>query len=255
MPRNGAGVYSLPAGSTVTNGETSDQTDINTPLSDIETDMNTARSIVSGGTGATTEAGARSNLDLLAKSENGTVSGNRVFSGTSTFTGDIDLTGANVSGIFGGAPLYTWSGQTFVDFTNIPAWPSQILLNFRNFSMSAASAAIAVRVGDEDGLKVTDYSGDFGRLDESESYTHNPATTNFAVGFLSPAQTNGTLLLNRTAPQENSWTVIAVLGNPGSDRQFITTGSVFLPKPLTQIRVFPSSGTGDSGTLGVSWRL
>lgn len=177
-----------------------------------------------------------------------TVTANRAF------TGDVDLTGANVSGIYGGAPLYTWSGQTFVDFTNIPAWPSQILLNFRNFSMSAANAAIAIRVGDEDGLKVTDYSGDFGRLDESESYTHNPATTNFAVGFLSPAQTNGTLLLDRTAPQENSWTVIAALGNPGSDRQFITTGSVFLPKPLTQIRVFPSSGTGDSGTLGVSWR-
>lgn len=64
MARNGAGVYSLPPGSLVTNGDTSDQTDLNTPLTDIETDMNTARPVVAGGTGATTAADARTNLGV-----------------------------------------------------------------------------------------------------------------------------------------------------------------------------------------------
>lgn len=64
MARNGSGVYSLPAGSTVTNGDTSDATDINTPLADIETDLNTARPIVAGGTGATSASAARTNLGL-----------------------------------------------------------------------------------------------------------------------------------------------------------------------------------------------
>lgn len=66
MPRNGSGVYSLPAGSLVSNGDTSDATDINTPIQDIEADMNTARPIVAGGTGATNAADALVNLGLTA---------------------------------------------------------------------------------------------------------------------------------------------------------------------------------------------
>lgn len=66
MARNGAGVYSLPAGSTVTNGDTSDATDVNTPLADLETDMNTPRPVVAGGTGASSAAAALVNLGLTA---------------------------------------------------------------------------------------------------------------------------------------------------------------------------------------------
>jgi hypothetical protein len=64
ISRNGSGVYSLPAGSTVANGDTSDATDLNTPLLDIETDMNTPRPIVAGGTGASSAAAARTALGV-----------------------------------------------------------------------------------------------------------------------------------------------------------------------------------------------
>lgn len=64
MSRNGSGVYSLPAGSTVNNGDVSDASDINTPLADLEADANVARPIVAGGTGATTKLGAQQALDL-----------------------------------------------------------------------------------------------------------------------------------------------------------------------------------------------
>ncbi len=64
MSRNGSGVYSLPAGSTVSNGDTSDASDVNVPLADLETDMNTPRPVVAGGTGASTAADARTNLGL-----------------------------------------------------------------------------------------------------------------------------------------------------------------------------------------------
>lgn len=66
MARNGSGVYSLPAGSTVANGDTSDASDINTPLQDIEADMNTPRPVVAGGTGATSASAALVNLGLTA---------------------------------------------------------------------------------------------------------------------------------------------------------------------------------------------
>jgi hypothetical protein len=55
-------VYSLPPGSVITNGDTSDQTDLNTPFADLAADANIARPIVAGGTGATSAAAARTNL-------------------------------------------------------------------------------------------------------------------------------------------------------------------------------------------------
>lgn len=68
MARNGSGVYSLPAG-LPSNGDTSDVSDIVTPLQDLETDMNTPRPVVAGGTGATTEGAARTALGLAIGSD------------------------------------------------------------------------------------------------------------------------------------------------------------------------------------------
>jgi hypothetical protein len=64
MPRNGSGVYGLPPGSLVTNGQTSDASQHNTPLTDLASDANDARPIVAGGTGAASALGARTNLGL-----------------------------------------------------------------------------------------------------------------------------------------------------------------------------------------------
>ena len=66
MARNGAGVYSLPAGSTVANGDLSDASDINTPIADIAADLNVARPIVAGGTASSSAAGALVNFGLTA---------------------------------------------------------------------------------------------------------------------------------------------------------------------------------------------
>lgn len=64
MPRNGSGVFTLPAGLPV-NGETSDATDdLRTPLFDLEADANTPRPVVAGGTGASDAATARANLGV-----------------------------------------------------------------------------------------------------------------------------------------------------------------------------------------------
>jgi hypothetical protein len=63
MPRSG-GVYSLPAGSIVVNGTTIEAAQHNTPLNDIAADLNAARPISSGGTGAASASAARTALGL-----------------------------------------------------------------------------------------------------------------------------------------------------------------------------------------------
>jgi hypothetical protein len=66
MSRNGSGVYSLPAGSAAVDNTIIDPVVFNTLISDLESDANTARPIVAGGTGATTAAAARTNLGATA---------------------------------------------------------------------------------------------------------------------------------------------------------------------------------------------
>lgn len=64
MPRNGSGVYSKAAGSTAQTLTTISSTAYNATIDDLVDDANAARPIVAGGTGATTAAGARTNLGL-----------------------------------------------------------------------------------------------------------------------------------------------------------------------------------------------
>jgi hypothetical protein len=65
MPRNMSGVYSLPAGSLVTDGvDDIEASQHNTPLLDIAGDANDPRPIVAGGTGANNATDARTNLGL-----------------------------------------------------------------------------------------------------------------------------------------------------------------------------------------------
>lgn len=89
MSRNGSGVYSLPGTYLATTGETIQAQQHNDPLQDLESDANTARPIVAGGTGASSASGARTELDVPGLSDDNTFSGANTFSGTSTFNGTV----------------------------------------------------------------------------------------------------------------------------------------------------------------------
>ena len=69
MARSGAGIYSLPVGSLISNGETSDATDINVPIGDLAADANVARPIVAGGTGETSKSAFKASYNLRVGTE------------------------------------------------------------------------------------------------------------------------------------------------------------------------------------------
>lgn len=101
MPRNASGVYSLPSGSTITNGDTSDATDLNSPLSDIVDDLNLPRPVSVGGTGSGTASGARANLGaqqadatLTSLAELGTASGKFAYTTDVDTWAEGDITAA-----------------------------------------------------------------------------------------------------------------------------------------------------------------
>lgn len=60
--------------------------------------LTSALAVAQGGTGATTAAGARTNLSAVGLTGNETVAGNKTFSGTSTFSGSAAFNGAVTMG-------------------------------------------------------------------------------------------------------------------------------------------------------------
>lgn len=62
MPRDGSGNFSLPANTLAVSGDPISSTKFNTLVQDLESDANTDRPITAGGTGASTAAGALTNL-------------------------------------------------------------------------------------------------------------------------------------------------------------------------------------------------
>jgi hypothetical protein len=99
MSRDGGGTYSLPAGSTATDGNAAEASQHNNPLNDLENDMNTPRPIVAGGSGTSTVVGARTGFQIganvLAKSANYTallVDRSKLIKSTATLT--LSLTAA-----------------------------------------------------------------------------------------------------------------------------------------------------------------
>lgn len=64
MPRNGSGVFSAPAGTTATPNTPIESAKYNAFVADLTNDLNLARPIVAGGTGATTKSGAQQALDI-----------------------------------------------------------------------------------------------------------------------------------------------------------------------------------------------
>ena len=76
MGRNIYGVYELPAAYLAETGDTIQPTQHNTPLEDLETDANTVRPVVAGGTGGNSASTARTALGVDAKASYSTKAAN-----------------------------------------------------------------------------------------------------------------------------------------------------------------------------------
>jgi hypothetical protein len=123
MSRNGSGVYSLPAGSAAVDNTIIDPVAFNTLISDLETDANTARPVIAGGTGATTAAAARTNLGIATdRISQGTLSGSELIIAIPSEFEGIDLSYWNYMPSTSGTPLRMAFGSGTV---GSPTWGSQ----------------------------------------------------------------------------------------------------------------------------------
>lgn len=123
MPRSGQGVYSLPAGSAFVPNTTIESSKVNAVNNDIVADLNAARPITAGGTGATTAVAGADNLSTkgtdiasAATTDIGAATGRFVhITGTATITS----LGSKTAGVvriltFDGALILTHNASTLI---------------------------------------------------------------------------------------------------------------------------------------------
>ena len=138
MPRDGSGVYSLPAGTAADFGATAVSADNNARFDDVKDDLNAARPISAGGTGATSKSAARTSLELLKAPADATtfVSGEAVMVGSGGFLDDAPSPDGAITDLDDITSGYAWNIGSAGAYANTPAGASSGLLVVRRRSGS-----------------------------------------------------------------------------------------------------------------------
>lgn len=138
MPRDGSGVYALPADTAADAGDTAVSADVNSRFNDIRDDLNAARPISAGGTGATSKSTARDALEVLKKPADGTtfVTGQAVMVGSGGFLDDAPSPPGSITDLDDITGGYAWNIGSAGSFANTPAGASSGLLIVRRRSSS-----------------------------------------------------------------------------------------------------------------------
>jgi hypothetical protein len=142
----------------------------------------------------------------------------------------------------------TASGSSGLLLSSIPSTAEQIIIAYTNLSIST-TGSVRIRIGDSGGLETTNsynmFRGFFG-----SSTGGGAATTSFwgQENFTGSANVyNGTVFITRNTT--NGWSVMWNQSEVTSNTMGVCTGEKSLSDVLTQVQLFPSAGTFDSGSV------
>lgn len=275
MARNGSGVYSLPPGSTVSNGDTSKASDVNTPLQDIEADLNAARPIVAGGTGATTAAGALSNLGLTATAAElnlldgvtATTAELNLLDGVTATTEEINYVDGVTSNIQTQldvkAPLVTpGAALTIVDTNDlevaIPTGMNKVDVHILQLSCSTSTATFRGYLGVSGAAVSSTYVGATKYIADGGVIDYAASTNGVYLGQVNTlGKYNATIELRRVG-STNSWMINyngftdTTSGAAGENVNWIGSASIELAGDLDYF-LFESNRIPDGGTYYATW--
>lgn len=142
----------------------------------------------------------------------------------------------------------TASGSSGLLLSSIPSTAEQIIIAYTNLSIST-TGSVRIRLGDSGGIETTNsynmFRGFFG-----SSTGGGAATTSFwgQENFTGAANVyNGTVFITRNTT--NGWSVMWNQSEVTSNTMGVCTGEKSLSDVLTQVQLFPSAGTFDSGSV------
>lgn len=236
-------MYALPAGYEAVTGETILATQHNTPLEDLAADMNVARPIVAGGTGATSASAARTALGAAGLAGANTFSGVNTFSATVKWAKGADVASATALTLGDDGNYFDVTGTTTITSIATKGAGTVVKLHFDAALTLTHHATDLILPG---GANITTAAGD-----EAEFVEY--ATGDWRCLNYQRADTVSDIVLG-TPQTTTSGTTVDFTGIPSWVRQITInfvgvsfSGSVF---PLIQIG--DSGGIEDTGYLGTA---
>lgn len=175
-----------------------------------------------------------------------------------TVLDDADAAAARTTlGITGGGwtlgTAVTLTSQSSVDFTGIPSTAKIIKVMLSSVSINGNND-IYLRIGDSGGIESSGYSGVVHSI-EGTTHTSTQISSAFNLTANPPAAadtTHGCIELVNISG--NTWIATGLLSR-GTDAMTIhLAGTKTLSDVLTQLRLLPSSGTFDAGTLNIMYQ-
>lgn len=167
-----------------------------------------------------------------------------------TVQGILDLVPA--AGITLGTDTATTSGSAWT-WTGIPSGTKRITIMFQDFSPSATSK-LKVTIGDAGGLETSGYTG-MGMYTQNTSGGQVASTTYFIINMSESAGgeiLNGHCVLTLKDAATYEWSQSHVLQMSGQGGMF-GGGTKALSAELTQVSVSLVAGTGDAGSINISY--
>jgi hypothetical protein len=178
---------------------------------------------------------------------------------TPNFTGATLTTPTVTSPVFAGTPtgvgvltngtVVASTSGTSIDFTGIPSWVKRITVMFNGVSTNGTSL-YQVQLGDSGGVETTGY---FSSAQIAASAA--TSTTGLLANTLTVAAdpSYGVMYISLFDAATNTWAASCTLGNIGTTRTSVSSGTKALSATLDRVRITTVNGTDafDLGSINI----
>jgi hypothetical protein len=187
----------------------------------------------------------------------GTFSGN-VSGVAGTFSGAVQASGVatNLYPLVSGTAV-TCSGQTSINFTDIPSWVKRITVMFSGVSTSGTSAFL-IQLGDSGGVEITGYTSSASRI-QTTVLSQNSTAGFILLGGAATAASTYSASYSISLLSTNLWCLQGIMSDTGNTTTQIAAGSKTLSDTLTQVRITTVNGTDtfdttpSAGTINIMY--
>lgn len=150
-----------------------------------------------------------------------------------------------------GTEVASTSG-TSIDFTGIPAWVTQIEINFVGVSTNGTSATL-IQIGDSGGIETSGYLGGSTSLAVASVSSIN-STAGFVFNISTASRiVHGTIILTLENAASFTWVESSALGMSSEAGTVTSGGSKSLSAALDRVRITTAGGTDafDAGAINI----
>jgi hypothetical protein len=152
-----------------------------------------------------------------------------------------------------GTEQATTSG-TVIDFTSIPAWATEISINFVGVSTNGVSRKI-VQIGDAEGFEISGYLGSSSTISATTA-SSVLFTTGYGIGSgAAPHVLHGSITLRLENAANFTWVASGMLSTSNTNESYTVAGSKSLTAALDSVRITTVNGTDtfDAGAINIRY--